>query len=70
MSNNREELINALLEQIKKDQKAIYAVETQTCDREEFLNVAKRFDRLSELTRQLQKYKSSMIGFESKYGPV
>ena len=71
MKTEREKLINALIEQIDKDLEAMLKVENEASKsnrHDEFINIAKRIDKVMNTKAALQSYGTSMIGFDYVYG--
>ena len=71
MKTEREKLINALIEQIDKDLEAMLKVEDKALESnsyDDFINVAKRIDKVRNAKAALRSYSSSMIGFDYVYG--
>ena len=71
MKTEREKLINALIEQIDKDLEAMLKVENEAFEsnrHDEFINIAKRIDKVKNTKATLQSYRTSMISFDYMYG--
>lgn len=67
MNNKREQLVNELMEQINEDMKALLKAEDKALDSnrsEDFINIAKRIDKLGALKVALHGYPISMKGFD------
>lgn len=71
MQNKREELINELMALIDEDLAAIHKAESNALENDrhdDFINLAKRFDKVANTKAALRSYGSSMISFDYVYG--
>lgn len=71
MKTEREKLINALIEQIDKDLEAMLKVEHEAFEsdrHDDFIDIAKRIDKVMNTKAALRSYGSSMISFDYVYG--
>lgn len=71
MKTEREKLINELIEQIDKDLEAMLKIEDEALESnsyDDFINIAKRIDKVRNAKAALRSYGSSMISFDYVYG--
>lgn len=66
-NSKREDLINALLEQINDDLDNMREELCNAHEHDSVIDIAKRMDKIGELKAMLAKYNMSMKGFEYKY---